>query len=161
MPNDKTLRLLRARLHRISGDGASAEREYREVLASDPTDQAALESLVSLLGESGRAGAADEASLSALDRQPTNLANNLRMAIVYDTHHDDARSAACLLAAERSGPVTSAVEFHLAQQLFRLQRIDETLSHLAEARRISLYEGDLSATASITHSIDSLWSQLH
>ncbi|HEY5226998.1 MAG TPA: tetratricopeptide repeat protein, partial [Opitutaceae bacterium] len=160
-PSDKGLRLLRARLYRLSGDSASAEREYRAVLAMDPSDQPALESLVGLLGESGRIDDAQEASLSSLDRQPANLANNLRSAIIYDTRHDDARSSACLLAAEKSGPVTSAVEFRLAQQLFRLQRFDETLSHLALARRVSVYEGDSSATSSLTRSIDSLWTQLH
>jgi hypothetical protein len=57
--------------------------------------------------------------------------------------------------------VTAAVELQLARKLFGLHRLDETLTHLAEARRISLYEGDPAATASISHAVEGLWSQLH
>jgi tetratricopeptide (TPR) repeat protein len=160
-PNDESLRLLRGRLLGLAGDRAGAEGEYRRVLVSDPASQAALEALVGLLGETGRTDAAQTECLDVADRQPRNLANNLRAAIIYDTRGDEAHAVQCLLAAERSGPVTAAVELQLARKLFGLHRLDETLTHLAEARRISLHEGDPAATAAISRAIDSLWSQLH
>jgi len=159
-PRDESLRLLRGRLAGLSGDSAAAEGEFRAVLATDPGNQAALEELVGLLGKSGRTAAAEEASLSALGGQPRNLANNLRAAIIYDSRGDDARTVDCLLAAERSGPVTSGVELRLARKLFTLRRPDETLTHLAEARRISLYEGDPATTESIGKAIANILSQL-
>ena len=57
--------------------------------------------------------------------------------------------------------MSSAVEVQLARKLFLDHRVDEALEHLAEARRISLYEGDSAATVSVTQAIDSIWSQLH
>lgn len=159
-PNDASLRLLRARLTRLSGDIAGAEREYRSILADYPSSQAALEALVKLLAETGHADSAEKASLSALDLQPGNLANNLRMAVIYDSRGDVPQAVKCLLAAERCGPVTAAVEEHLASKLIVLQRLDETLFHLGEARRISVIEGNPAATDSIGRSIDYIWSQL-
>jgi Flp pilus assembly protein TadD len=159
--NDGSLRLLRARLLRLSGDNTGAEREYRSILADDPSNQGALESLVKLLTETGNSSGAETASLSALGLQPRNLANNLRAAILYDARGDIPQTVKCLLAAERSGPVTAAVEDHLAAKLLVLQRLDETLFHLGEARRISAIEGDVSETDSIERSINYIWSQLH
>jgi tetratricopeptide (TPR) repeat protein len=160
-PGDGSLRLLRGRLALLSGDGASAEREFRALLAEDPGSQGALEALVSLLGDSGRRDDVEKASLDAVDRQPRNLANNLRASIVYDSRGDVEQSVKCLLAAEKSGPLTTAVELQLAHKLFGLQRLDETLAHLAVARRISLYEDDPAMTNSITQAIDGIWAQLH
>jgi tetratricopeptide (TPR) repeat protein len=159
--NDVSLRLVRARLSRFSGDNAAAERELRAVLAADRSSQAALEALVSLLGESGHPDAAEKESLAALDLQPGNLANNLRAAIIYDTRGDDPDSVRCLLAAERSGPVTAAVELQLARKLFRLQKVDETLAHLGLAKRISILEGDPAEADSISRAIEDIWAQLH
>ncbi len=160
-PGDASLLLLRGRLARLGGDAAASERDCRAVLAEDPGNQAALEALVSLLAESGRSGDAERECLLFLDHQPRNLANNLRCAIIYDTRHDDQQSVGCMLAAERSGPVSAALELRLAQKLFALQRLDDTLTHLAEARRISLFEGDPAETTSISQAIDRIWSQLH
>jgi hypothetical protein len=160
-PNDESLRLLRGRLARLAGDGAAAERIFRGVLAGDPGNQAALEALVNFLGQSGRADAAETEILSAFDHQPRNQANNLRAAIIYDRRGDDPHAIPCLLAAERSGPVTSALELQLARKLFGLHRLDETLTHLAEARRISAYEGDPAATDAIAQAIANIWTQLH
>jgi tetratricopeptide (TPR) repeat protein len=160
-PNDSSLKLLKIRLLRLSGDNAGAEQEYRDILADDPSNQAALEALVKVLTETGDSSGAEKASLSAVELQPRNLANNLRAAIIYDARGDNPQAVKCLLAAERSGPVTAAVESHLAAKLLVLQRLDETLFHLGEARRISVYEGDSTATQSIDRSIDYIWSQLH
>ena len=88
------------------------------------------------------------------------MANNLRAAIINDSHGDDAQSVRCLLAAERSGPVTSGVELWLARKLFTLGRPDEGLTHLAEARRISLVEGDPAVTESISQAIEHVLSQM-
>ncbi len=160
-PNDASLKLLRSRLLRLSGDNAGAEREYRAILEGDPSNQAALEAIVKLLAESGDSSGAEKASLSAVDLQPRNLANNLRAAIIYDSRGDNPQAVKCLIAAERSGPVTAAVEDRLAAKLLVLQRLDETLFHLGEARRISAFEGDPQATDAIGRSIDYIWTRLH
>jgi Flp pilus assembly protein TadD len=160
MPNDADLRILRARLYLLSGDTGSAERDYEGILKEDPASQPALEGLLGLMAGSGRSQAAEVASIAAVDRQPSNLANDLRAAVVYGSRHDDANEVKCLLAAEKCGPVTSAVEFRLAQGLFKLGDFDGTLTHLALARRISLCEGNPEATESIEKAIDGLWQRL-
>jgi tetratricopeptide (TPR) repeat protein len=160
-PADLSLRLIRGRLARLSGDSAAAERVFRGLRAADPSNPQALEELVSLLSAAGQAGAAEKETLAAVDSQPRNQANNLRAAIFYDSHGDDAQSVRFLLAAERSGPVTSGVELTLARKLFNLKRPDDALSHLAEARRISLYEGDPGVTKSIEQGIEHIFSQMH
>jgi len=159
-PADESLRLIRGRLARLAGDNASAEREFRAVLAADPGSQGALEALVSLLNRLGRTAAAEKEILAAVDNQPRNQANNLRAAVLHDAHGDEAKCIRCLLAAERSGPVTSAFELQLAQKLFKLERLDDALDHLAEARRISLYEGDSAVTESIRRIIEHILSQM-
>lgn len=160
-PGDESLPVLRGRLAAFAGDSAAAERDFRGVLASNPANQPALEALVALLGESGRTADAEREILGAVDRQPRNVANNLRAAVIYDTRGDAQHVIQCLRAAERSGPVSSAVEVQLARKLFLDHKVDETLEHLAEARRISLYEGDPAATESVSQAIESIWSQLH
>ena len=159
-PADESLRLIRGRLAHFAGDNARAEREFRGILSADPGSQAALEELEGLLNGLGQAAAAERESLAAAESQPRNLANNLRAAIICDSHGDDAKSIRCLLAAERSGPVTSGVELGLARKLFKLERLDESLAHLAEARRISLYEGDPAMTDSIGRAIENILSQM-
>jgi hypothetical protein len=116
---------------------------------------------VGLLGEAGQRDAAEKVSLEAVARQPRNLANNLRASVIYDSRGDVPQSVNCLIAAEKSGPITTAVELQLAHKLFSLQRLDETLAHLAVARRISLYGDDPATTKSITQAIDGIWAQLH
>ncbi|HEY5080253.1 MAG TPA: tetratricopeptide repeat protein [Opitutaceae bacterium] len=160
-PADESLRLLRGRLARLGGDTAAAEREFRALLAQNPGSQGALEALIGLLDETGQRDGAEKASLEAVGPQPRNLANNLRASIIFDSRGDAERSVDCLLAAEKSGPLTTAVELQLAHKLFGLQRLDETLAHLAVARRISLYWDDPAVTNSITEAIDGIWARLH
>jgi tetratricopeptide (TPR) repeat protein len=160
-PSDRSLGILRARLLVLSGDNSGAEKEYRALLKADPGSQPALEGLIRLLAEAGRTDAAESESVGAVDSQSSNLANNLRAAILLDGRHDDAGAVKCLLAAEKCGAVTSAVEFRLAQGLFKLGDFDGTLTHLGIARRVSVYEGNSSTTESIDRAIDGLWSRLH
>ena len=67
---------------------------------------------------------------------------------------------ASLLAAERSGPVTSGVELHLARKYVGLHQPEQVLTHLAEARRISWYEGDPAETKTIEGIIAQFKAQL-
>jgi len=159
-PADQSLRLLRGRLARLAGDYAGAEHEFRDVLRAESASQPALEELVALLGSRGQAAEIEKATLAAVDTQPRNQANNLRAAILADSHHDDAQSVRFLLAAEESGPVTSGVELSLARKLFNLKRPDEALSHLAKARLVSLYEGDPGVTKSIEQAIENIFAQM-
>ncbi len=159
-PDDESLRLIRGRLARLAGDNASAEHEFRAVLSADPSSQAALEALVELLVGMGQTSAAEKEILAAVDHQPRNQANNIRAAAIDNTHGNGEQSIRCLLAAERSGPMASGIELHLAQELFKQRRLDDALDHLAEARRISLYEGDSAATESIERIITHILSQM-
>lgn len=160
-PADRSLRLIRGDLLHMSGDDVAAEREYRAVLADDPADPSALEKHLYLLGRAGQSEAAEQECLLAERHQPGNQANDLRAAKIYDLRHDDEQSVGCLLAAERSGPVNSGVEFSLARKLLRLDRPDEALAHFAEARRLSLLEGDPAVTDAIGRAIGQIRSRLH
>jgi Flp pilus assembly protein TadD len=148
-PRDTGLRTVQAGLRLARGDAAGAEREFREVLADDPSSDGALEGLVDLLSRSGRKDAASSESLAFADRQPRNQANSLRAASACDALGDAEGSVHHLLAAERSGPVTSTFELTLALKLLQLRRIGEMMNHLALARILSLDEGNPSVTGSI------------
>lgn len=54
----------------------------------------------------------------------------------------------------------AAVELRLARRLFDLERPDDALTPLAEARRISLFEGDPATTQSIGKAIGNMRSQM-
>jgi len=148
-PDNADLHLQRAQLARSQKDHAAVERDLRAILARDPGHQAGLEALVALLHETGQTAAADQATLAAVDRQSRNQANNLRAALLSGRRGDDEAQIRFLRAAERSGMVTSGVELRLARKLLELNRPVEALAHLAEARRISLVEGDAGTTAAI------------
>ena len=158
-PADASPRLLRGRLTRLAGDPAAAEKEFRTILADKPGNQNALEALVSLLMETGRPADAEQASLAAADHQPGNQANNLRAAILSEAHGDGAQAIRFLLAAERSGPVTPAIELRLARKLFGLGKAEESLLHLAEAKRLAGQEGDAATTEGINQIIADLRAQ--
>jgi Flp pilus assembly protein TadD len=160
-PADQGLRQLSGRLELFSGDRAAAEREFRTVLAADPANQGAFEELVGLLSKEGRARDEEKESLEATRSQPGNFTNNLRASVICDLRHDDGEVVRCLLAAERSGPVTSGVEINLARKLMGQGRPDDALLHLAEARLISAFEGDPAATAAISQVIGTVLSRLH
>jgi predicted Zn-dependent protease len=156
VPGEATLLLQRGRLERLAGEPAAAEQTYRDLLAARPADTRALEALVGLLTEAGRTTAVAEATFAAADHQPGNQANNLRAALLSDQRGAAADELRFLLAAERSGPVNSALELRLARKLAAAGRPQEALQHLAEARRLSLYEGDPAMTESITQLIAQL-----
>lgn len=155
-PGEPSLRLQRGRLERLAGDPAAAERTYRALLADRPADERALEALVALLSETGRGDEVAQATLAAADRQPGNQANNLRAALLSEQRGDEAAEVRFLQAAERSGPVNSALELRLARKLAIHGRPQAALQHLAEALRLSRYEGDPAMTESITQLIAQL-----
>jgi tetratricopeptide (TPR) repeat protein len=159
-PADSSQRLLRGRLARLAGDTAAAESEFRAILASDPADQNTTETLVNLLGEAGQAATAEKVTLDAANRQPRNQPNNFRAAIICEERHDETGAMRFLTAAERSGPVTSGFELHLARRYFNQRQLDEALIHLAEARRISRYEDDPATTRSIDEVIANIRAQM-
>ena len=159
-PGDEALRIVRAQFDEFSGDKASAERRYRDILGVDPENRSALEALVRLLNSTGQTDAADQQSLASQAIQPRNYANNLRAAAVFNARRDDAQEVRCLLAAEECGPMTSRAESRLARKLLGLGRPDEALAHLAVARRVSLYEGDPSETEQLGRVIEGLEQRL-
>jgi len=159
-PSFENLRMVRAQFWRFTGNNSSAENEYRSILAEDPSSRNALEAFVNLLGATGQTDAADQETLASVALQPRNFANNLRAASLYGRRKDDAHEVQYLLAAESSGPMTSATEQRLAQRLLSLGRPDEALTHLALARRVSLYEGNPLQTVQISTVIERLESQM-
>ncbi len=148
-PGDPRLRTIQASLRSNLGDGAAAEREYREVLSDDPASEDALEGLVALLNQEGRAEEAARTSLSFADRQPRNQANSLRAVASSDAIGDAQASVQNMLLAEQGGPVTSTFELSLALKLFQLKRPEAMMVHLSLARLLSLDEGNPAVTESI------------
>lgn len=158
-PGNSKIHLQSANLERGRGNSAAAEQELREVLKRDPGNHAALEALVSLLLGTNQA-AAETATLEAANKQSRNHANNMRAAIFSGKRGDDDAEIRYLEAAERSGPVSSGVELRLARKLIDKRRPEAALRHLAEARRISWYEGVPSTTESIEQVIAGLRAQV-
>ena len=159
-PSVESLRLVRAQFAQVAGDPAAAEREYRSILGGNPGSRAALEALVPLLEGSGRGEEADTLTLAALLAQPQDFENNMRAARIYAKRGETEQEAACLAAAETSGPVSSSTEGRLSRLLLSLGKSDQALEHLALARRISVYEGDPSVTEQISKVIGVLEQHL-
>lgn len=155
-PGEASLQLQRGRLERLAGDAAAAEQTYRSLLAARPADTRALEALVALLTEAGRSTAVAEATFAAAAHQPGNQANNLRAALLSEQRGAAADEVRFLLAAERSGPVNSALELRLARKLAGGGRPLDALWHLAGALRLSRHEGDPAMTESIAELIAQL-----
>ena len=159
-PQDRRIRLARAGLMRAAGDRAGAEAQFRTILADDPASQGALEALVALLHEKGRDPEAEAESVSAASAQPENQANNLRAAKIWESRGDEEKSVLFLDAAARSGPVNATFELTVALKLYKLRRMGEMMSHLAEARSLSLDEGNPQVTASIGRLVERMQAEI-
>ncbi|MFI5336181.1 MAG: tetratricopeptide repeat protein [Opitutales bacterium] len=160
-PADHGLLLLRGRVSLMAGDTAAAEKDFRDVLAADPRNQEALETLVAWLVKLGQPAAANQLSLALAEQQPGNQANDRRTALLAEARGDIPGTIRYLLAAERCGPVTSAFEMHLARKFFEQGRMDEAMDHLGEARQIAPYEGDPAGAEAIARIIAKLRAQPH
>lgn len=148
-PASGPLRFYRGRLAQAAGDAAAAETDYRAVLVAEPTNEAALEALVSQLTARGETKEAEELCLKHARSQPNNQANHLRAAQVLETRGQPGEAAQALQAAVRSGPAALPVHLRLGNLLYREGRRDEALDQLATAWRLSLEEDDREVTASI------------
>ncbi len=155
-PRDLRLQVVRAGLLRSSGDAAGAEREFRSILAENPSSEDALESLVSLLMDSGRHEEAEKLSLASAEAQPRNQENSLRAVKACEAAGDAEGAVLNMEAAERSGPVDATFELTLALKLYKMGRIGEMMDHLALARRLSLGEGNPAVTDSIGALVDKM-----
>ena len=155
-PGVGKLRLMRANLMRIAGREVDAEKELRAILESESGDEAALEGLVSLLGAGGRTAEAEQVSLAFAETQTRNQLNDLRVAQLQEARGDLANSVRFLEAATRCGPVPTGLTVSLARQLHQLGRTSESLLQLAQARRLSVLDGDPEITASIDDTIKRL-----
>jgi Flp pilus assembly protein TadD len=149
-PGDMRLRVARAGLLSVSGDDPAALAAFKGILADDPSSEDALESAVALLTKTGKADDAAALSLSAAPSQPRNQANSLRAAQACGAKSDAEGEVANLEAAERSGPITSTFELTVALKLYKLGRSREMMEHLAEAQRLSVFDGNRSVAESIS-----------
>jgi tetratricopeptide (TPR) repeat protein len=159
-PRDGALRIVQAGFLRGSGDLAGAERGLRALLSEDPSNEEALEALVDLLDKGGRHDEAARISASTADAQPKNHENSLRAARYLKATGDLDGSVRNLIAAERNGPVNSTIELEIAFALFQLKRPDGLMLHLAEARRLSLFEGNAQVTGSVDRLIGRIQAEL-
>ncbi|HVT73184.1 MAG TPA: tetratricopeptide repeat protein [Lacunisphaera sp.] len=157
-PEDHKLRVMRGNLARIAGHEAEAEQEFRAILQAEPSDEDALEALVSLLMSSGRKPEAEQVSGAMADAQPRNQLNSLRAAEAAGTRGDRAAAVKYLLQAARCGPLPTGLEVSLARQLHQVGRDDESLLHLAQARRLAQLDGDADLTGAIEDTIRRLRS---
>jgi tetratricopeptide (TPR) repeat protein len=148
-PGDHRLWVARAGLLSALGDQVAAEREFKAVLEKDPSSEDALEAIVAIDEQSGRHDDALRESLDAAPAQPRNQANSLRAAQACDAKGDEQRALSNLIAAERSGPVTATFELTLALKLYKLGQPYEMMVHLAQARKLSLDEGNPAVTEQI------------
>lgn len=148
-PADEKLRMMRGNLARLAGDQAGAAHEFRAILAGNRGSQAALEALVSLLVYQEQPAAAEKESLATAEYQTRNQQNNLRVAASHEARGDEAQAVRFLVAATRSGPGNSAIELRIARKLYHLRRGDEMMTHLAQAKQLSVIEEDPESTASI------------
>ena len=148
-PGDLRLRVVLAGLLRSSGDAAGAEGEFRSILAENPSSEDALESLVSLLSDSGRQDEAARLSAASAGAQPRNQENSVRAVKACEAAGDAEGAIRNMEAAERSGPVDATFELTLALKLYQARRMGEMMDHLAQARRLSLGEGNPGVTGSI------------
>jgi predicted Zn-dependent protease len=159
-PQDRRIRLARTGLMRAAGDRAGAEAQLRAILSDDPANQGALEMLVALLHEEGRDPDAEAQSVSFAGNQPENQANNLRAANTWEARGDEEKAVQFLDAAARSGPVNATFELTVAFKLYKLRRMDEMMSRLAEARNLSEHEGNPEVTASIGRLIERMQAEI-
>ena len=159
-PADQKLRLMRGNLARIAGDTAAAEGEFRAILADEPGNQNVLEALVSLLAFLGESAAIEKESLATAEQQTNNQMNDLRVATVYETRGDEAQAVRFLMAAERSGPVNTAIELRIARKQYHLRREDEMMMHLAEAKGLAVIEDDAEAKESIGQLIERMRAEM-
>jgi tetratricopeptide (TPR) repeat protein len=155
-PWDRRLRIVRAGLLRAAGDPSAAERGYRTLLAEDPANSEALEGLVGMLKDAGRDDDVLKASVAASFVQPRNQDNSIRVVRACDAKGDVEGSVRNLESAELSGPVDATFELSLALKLYQLRRMYEMMTHLAEARKLSAYEG----RPEVTDSIDRLIARM-
>lgn len=139
-PASKALQFYRGRLAQAGGDPAAAESDYRAVLQADPTNEAALETLVALLKTRGNIQEAEELCLSHAALQIGNQANHFRATQILEARGRPAEAALALQAAVRSGPAPLPVHLRLANLLYAQQRRAEALDQLATAWRIALKE---------------------
>jgi tetratricopeptide (TPR) repeat protein len=159
-PRDLSLVAVRARMERLCGETGSAERDYRAVLASEPSSEAALEGLVDLLQSTGRLEESEKESVAAESFQPGNASNNLRASVIHDRRGETDKSILMLLAAERSGPVSASVEVRIAKALLAQGDTPEGALHLALARLLAEAEGNGRAVSALGEAIDQLRASL-
>ena len=128
-PGDRAIALQLAAVLEQSGRDVEAERLLRELIAADPLNAAALNYLGYLLADHGRS--LDEAvSLvrRALEREPANAAYLDSLGWAYFKLGQLGPAEENLRKAARELTTSSAVQDHLGDLLFKLDRIDEAIA---------------------------------
>lgn len=151
MPDSLAARHTYAQMLAESGDWTSAESQWRLALRLTPDDEAALDPLTTSLLRRGQADEAIALMVAAYAYNPHSLANNQRLAEIFDQRGDTAETVKYLQALSESGPVNALLYRDLALNLGKLGRRQEMREALLQGRQLARDSGDAAILAEIDH----------
>ncbi len=149
MPDSVAARHAYAQVLAESGDWTDAESQWRLVLQSIPDDEAALGPLSTRLVERGQQDEAIALMVAAYAYNPHGLANNQRLAEIFDQRGDTAETVKYLQALSESGPVNALLYRDLALNLGKLGRRQEMHEALLHGRQLARDSDDPAILAEI------------
>ena len=156
MPGNNYLRTAYATLLMRSGEAGPAEQEWRTILRGDASNVTALEQLVRICQQSGRATDAEALMLESANFQPRNPDNNSRLAQLYAAKGDTESMVRFLRALTESGPADASLNLELAQRLTDLNRESEALVYARRGQKAATAEGN----PELRHAADELLQRL-
>ena len=121
---------------REGGAFDQAADSYRQALALNPTNAAALANLGTVLSDLNRLPEAAEALNKSLALAPANATALFNLSVVLAKQNDFDGAIRCCAEAVRLDPGSSSAQSNLGLFLFEKGRLDEALPHLAEAVRL-------------------------
>jgi tetratricopeptide (TPR) repeat protein len=149
MPDSVAARHAYAQVLAESGDWTAAESQWRLALRLIPDDEAALGPLSVRLLQRGSSDEAIALMTAAYAYNPHNLANNQRLAEIFDQRGDTAEAVKYMQALSESGPVNALLYRDLALNLGKLGRRQEMRAALEQGRQLAVNSGDPAILAEI------------
>jgi tetratricopeptide (TPR) repeat protein len=149
MPDSIAARHTYAQVLAESGDWAAAESQWRLALQLIPDDEVALGPLSTRLLERGQQDEAIALMTAAYAYNPHSLANNQRLAEIFDQRGNPAETVKYMQALSESGPVNALLYRDLALNLGKLGRKQEMQAALLQGRQLARESGDPAILAEI------------